>query len=227
MGYIYVLKNKVNSKLYVGQTTQKPEIRIKSHLREKFIIGNAMRKYGIDNFNKFVYRDIPEEMLDIYEIELIKKLKTLSPFGYNLTEGGYVLRGEKNPFYGKKHSSETKLLMKKNHADVKKEKHPMWKRNQSEETKRKIRQSRKGKWDGKNNPNYGKNLSEETKMKLLLSQKNRKRVLCVETNKVFDSTRQAARETKTDRHNIVRCMKKYPQYKTAGGYNWEYYKENV
>ena len=36
------------------------------------------------------------------------------------------LKGDKNPFYGKKHSEETKKKMSENHADFSGENHPMW-----------------------------------------------------------------------------------------------------
>lgn len=31
-GYVYIIRNKVNDKVYIGQTTQEPGKRFKSHL---------------------------------------------------------------------------------------------------------------------------------------------------------------------------------------------------
>ena len=46
------------------------------------------------------------------------------------------------------------------------EKHPMYGKHHSEETKKKLREARKGKHLGKDNPFYGKHHSEEAKKKL-------------------------------------------------------------
>lgn len=51
-------------------------------------------------------------------------------------------------------SEETKLLCSKNHPDFSKEKHPLWGKHHSEETRRKISESHKGIKTGKNNPNW-------------------------------------------------------------------------
>jgi hypothetical protein len=48
----------------------------------------AIAKYGIDSFQQFLYGGIPIELLDIFEQELISRLNTLSPNGYNLNTGG-------------------------------------------------------------------------------------------------------------------------------------------
>lgn len=48
------------------------------------------------------------------------------------------LKGDKNPFFGKKHSKETKKKMSENHADFTKEKHPRWKSDMTQE-EREIR----------------------------------------------------------------------------------------
>jgi len=53
--------------------------------------------------------EVQEDKLDEWEIKLILKHKThMSVGGYNMTWGGTDCRGEKNPFYGRKHSEETK-----------------------------------------------------------------------------------------------------------------------
>ena len=61
---------------------------------------------------------------------------------------GVSRKGEDNPFYGKKHT---------------------------EETRKKISESRKGKYVGENSPLFGKKLSEETKEKISKSNKGKRR----------------------------------------------------
>ena len=48
----------------------------------------------------------------------------------------------------------------------------------TEESKRKISESRKGKYLGEDNPNYGNHLSDENKKKI--SDKNSKTILCLD-----------------------------------------------
>ena len=71
--------------------------------------------------------------------------------------------GENNPFYGKKHSDETKEILRQKTTEIwKKHPHPWINRKHTEETKVKFRENNKG----EKNPNYGKTQSEETKEKV-------------------------------------------------------------
>jgi group I intron endonuclease len=92
MAIIYVLENKINGKCYVGQTKKSFEYRIKRHKKRKncIKIHNAIKKYGLINFNKYIFY-IPEYLLDYFEIEMIKRLDSINK-GYNLTSGGSVNR---------------------------------------------------------------------------------------------------------------------------------------
>jgi len=86
------------------------------------------------------------------------------------------LRGEKNPFYGRKHTEKSKRRMSETHKGIK----------HSEETKRKMSIAHKGKKyseefkikmseinKGENNPFWGKHLPEEHKRKISESLKGR------------------------------------------------------
>jgi group I intron endonuclease len=92
-GRIYIHKNKINGKCYVGQTTQKPKHRwgingIKYKDSPKFY--NAIQKYGWNNFEHIVlptiYTNIDE--LNQAEIDVIKDLDSIDN-GYNISSGGY------------------------------------------------------------------------------------------------------------------------------------------
>ena len=50
-----------------------------------------------------------------------------------------------------------------------------------------------------------------------------KKVLCVETGKVFESTREAERQTGIYHNSISAVCKGRKHYKTAGGFHWQYY----
>jgi hypothetical protein len=105
MGEIYYIKNKINGKGYIGQTKKYVGkackkwgtfARWKSHIREAFkngkdhcvLLNQAIRKYGVDNFDVIKITDCHIKELDELEIHYIKITNTLSPFGYNLKEGG-------------------------------------------------------------------------------------------------------------------------------------------
>src|ERR1700686_2320173 len=92
--YVYQLKNKLNNKLYIGESKDpyKRLIRHKSiaNCKKGYIIHAAIRKYGIENFDfSILYSfETKQEALN-KEKELIKEFKSnQKKFGYNITEGG-------------------------------------------------------------------------------------------------------------------------------------------
>lgn len=103
VGYIYKITNKINGKIYIGQTIYTISKRWNDHISsantnssKSMIIYNAMRKYGIDNFLideveciDAVTSDKLFEKLNEREIHYISIYNSLKPNGYNCTEGGY------------------------------------------------------------------------------------------------------------------------------------------
>ncbi len=117
-GIIYKFLNKVNGKVYIGQTTGTLEKRLREHKCNAktcdTLLGKAIRKYGWDCF---VVKPIDEALnqieLDQKEIFWISKLKTLgNQNGYNLTEGGWG--GKKSEATKKKMSLAQKRKFKEN-----------------------------------------------------------------------------------------------------------------
>lgn len=94
-GVIYIIRNTINNKVYVGQhigtdVEKRWKVHEKPHSR-CFAIRNAIQKYKIDNFEKRVIcvcKVGEQERLDALERYFIKKYNSLSPNGYNLTTGG-------------------------------------------------------------------------------------------------------------------------------------------
>ena len=101
-GYVYKWENKINGRVYIGQTLNRYgyKERWKQHIYQaehnvhnnKF--HNAIRRYGVDNFNKEVLKCIEmndkaelKKALDILEIKYIEKYDSLNN-GYNSTLGG-------------------------------------------------------------------------------------------------------------------------------------------
>jgi len=85
--------------------------------------------------------------------------------------------GEKNPFYGKKHSLETKIQMSKNHADFSGEKNPFKNKYINDEEFRKhIKESHIKKWE-KRDKKWRKDFGEKISESLANSEKLKNRNL--------------------------------------------------
>lgn len=91
---VYVHINKLNGKMYVGQTYNIKE-RWRCNGKNYFPcikFFNAIKKYGWDNFIHEIIKDnLYREEADLIEVDLIKTFDTINN-GYNLKEGGS--RGE-------------------------------------------------------------------------------------------------------------------------------------
>lgn len=96
-GFIYIIKNTVNSKVYIGQTRTSVDQRWKEHLRHAQygdqIINRAMKKYGVDKFYIETLEICDVSILDereIYYIDLYDS--TDKSKGYNVSIGGNTPR---------------------------------------------------------------------------------------------------------------------------------------
>lgn len=130
---IYKITNKINGKIYIGQTIRSLNKRIYEHLARgrNTYFDRALHKYGIQNFNIEVidYAENKDE-LNKKESYYIKFFNCKFPFGYNLTDGGEgtigIRRfGKDNPHYNKKHTKEAKEKISKARKLYTKEKHPL------------------------------------------------------------------------------------------------------
>lgn len=93
-GVVYLITNKVNGKHYVGQTKQSIEERFKQHTKADTYIGNAIRKYGAENFTIEILAECEtQEEMDERERFFVEKLDCKRPKGYNCTDGGEGIRG--------------------------------------------------------------------------------------------------------------------------------------
>ena len=140
---VYMHKNKINGKIYIGQTCQQPEKRWKDGegYKGSSYFYSAIKKYGWSQFDHFILADnLTLEQANELEIKYIQQYKTTDDnYGYNLQSGGknYIMSempkkkisealkgidraGEKNSMYGKHHSEDTKnKLMLKNGIKIK------------------------------------------------------------------------------------------------------------
>lgn len=98
-GKIYIIKNTINNKVYIGQTIQDVKRRFNQHLQlktvsSKQLIFKAVKKYGKENF----YYEVLAENIDNYEEmnlleeNFIETHGSVYPGGYNLCPGGQKWR---------------------------------------------------------------------------------------------------------------------------------------
>lgn len=102
--YIYVTKNIINGKMYVGKHTYKGDNFYDAHyLGSGYILKRAIKKHGKENFIQEIleYNSSKEENAQ-REVYWIQKLNTLAPNGYNVdkggTGGGVYLNSENSKF---------------------------------------------------------------------------------------------------------------------------------
>ena len=165
---IYAHINKINGKVYIGQTCYR-------NINQRWRHGegykhsphfyNAIQKYGWENFEHIIlFEDIcGYELADVIERELIQKYQSNnSEYGYNISSGGSYGRtltdetknkiriskiGDKNPNYQKSPSYITRQRMSASHKGIK----------QSDEWINKRKRV------GEQNGMYGRTLSKESK----------------------------------------------------------------
>ena len=175
MGCIYLIRNTVNDKCYVGQTRfDAMKTRIPKHFsgNGSKLLKRAIDKYGEDAFTIEILHDgIIPEFLDTLEIEAIAKYNTLVPNGYNLTAGGEggipseeTLRKMSEVQKGRKCSAETRAKISEAHKGKK----------LTAETCRRISESKKGKPRKPHSEESCRRISEARKGKTLSEEACRK-----------------------------------------------------
>lgn len=90
---VYKITNKINGKIYVGQTTRMLDTRIKEHTYADTPLGEDIRKYGITNFTiEILTVCLSVDQLSELEKEYIEKLNCRVPNGYNQFSGVEILQ---------------------------------------------------------------------------------------------------------------------------------------
>ena len=218
VGYIYLITDTTNGMKYTG----KHHYHIEGQLDPNYhgsgtIIKNIYKKRPKTLKEEYIKTCYSEEEMNSDEQHYIEVFDTLWPHGYNLTKGGdgslmceetrrklsEALSGEKNPFYGRQHSEESKKKISESKKGLLSgEKNPMFRKHHSEESKKKMSDARKGK------PAYnkGKPMSEETKRKLSESQKGEKNHMFGKHHS--EETKQKISETQKGKHHSEETKQK-------------------
>jgi len=184
MVYIYIIKNKVNNKVYVGQTIKTIVARFSQHKyyaetnRGKCLkLERAINKHGSENFYiEILDTSENQEVANDLEKHYIKQYNSISQ-GYNIKEGGAngplpqsvkdkisaAQLGELNHMYGKHLTDETKQKIS---VKISGENHPLYGTHHSEETRKLISESNMGResvWKGTNLPKGTANKISQTR----------------------------------------------------------------
>lgn len=230
---IYKITNKINGKIYIGQTTLTIKERIASHLKTAKIenrrsaIHLAINSYGIGSFHiEQIDSAISIEELNRKEIYWIETLNCLSPNGYNIRMGGSQ-GGRCSDELKNKISARIKIA----HLEGRKRSAGYY---HSEETKKKISIAKKGKTLSDFSEEHRKNMSiaqkglpkpkseiwrenhrakmsgrknsEETKRKRAVSLQ--KSVVCTTTGETYSSLKEAAKMNNLSSANLSSLLKK-------------------
>ena len=220
---VYQHKNKINGKIYIGITSQKPEDRWGSqgcNYKSSPHFYSAIQKYGWNNFeHNILFTGLTKEQACLKEQELIKEYDLMNrEFGYNSTSGGdiFVMNEET------KQKISQAMMGNKNGLG-----HPC-----SEEKKKKISEAQKGKEFTKE---HKQKLSEaaknrhvpcsEDKKQILKEKSHKKPVYCEELDKVFESVQECGRQLGIPATNISKLCN--GRGKTLKGYHLRYYNDTI
>ena len=205
---VYMHKNKINDKVYIGITKQKINSRWrkgKGYKNCKF--RNAIDKYGWDNFEHIIlYENLTEKDACKKEIELINKYNSIKN-GYNILKGGNL--SNKGIHFTEEHKQKIGIANKG-------ERNGMYGKTHTKENKNIIKEKTKKQW-----------LNEEYKQKMkhiVKYEKNRfTKVICLETNEIFFSIKEASRKYNLRSQNISKCCRGLRN--KCGNLHWRYYEE--
>ena len=202
---IYKATNKINGKVYVGQTVRSLAERMAEHIRhDHTAFDKALRKYGLDAFDvEEIDSAASVEELNQKEIYWIGFYNCVVPNGYNMCDGGGNTKG----FH---HSEASKQKM----SDAKTEAfagagNPFFGKTHSETSRQKMSAKRKGM----------AHMTPEQVQSVRKSHYTAK-VKNVDTGEVFNSVREAALKYGLKDTHITRVCKGHR--KRTGGYKWEY-----
>jgi group I intron endonuclease len=160
---VYKVTNLLNGKVYVGYKLNDR----KSYLGSGPLIKQAIAKYGRENFQKEIL-EVCTSIEEVKEQEIfwIKKLNCIAPNGYNITEGGLGATGlkhspetiEKIKIARNRNPEERNAKISASKKGVPNPKHSEW---------------MKANFSGSLNPFFGKKQTDETKRKISDAKKGR------------------------------------------------------
>lgn len=202
-GRIYLIRNLITGKVYVGKTRRLLDHRWKEHLRQMRVGRNAlykaMRKHGAASFcieeievTFATTKHALDKKLNILEQACIQTHNSVSPNGYNLTLGGDGGETSSRNAYIRKYGFrrgaqewEIERVLRSNRVSG--ENNPFWGKTHTPEVRRLLSSKLRGRKysDKYTNPEHVKNLRRQARLGSSLS----------------DTTKNKIRETKLQEKN--------------------------
>jgi group I intron endonuclease len=210
---IYCIINKINNKLYIGQTRNKLSYRLTQHKAAakkgtRTPLYHAIRKYGYENFETVVVFTVNlVENLNILEQYLISSLNTTDPnIGYNICSGGKNYTRTRSPMKGRKHTMETRKKQSLARMGMK----------FTEEHRSNISKGKKG----------IKRSPESVRAQVLTrtgQKKAGRRVICLNTGEIFPSIVSMSEKLQIPKRTLTRALSKNKSTKQRRNIKVAYY----
>lgn len=176
MYIIYKTTNLINGKIYIGQ--HKTDNMSDGYLGSGKLIIQAIKKYGSQNFKRIILQTAETRQQANNVQKHYIKLFNAQQSGYNIHQGGLGFSselnpqkldpkfGERNPFFGKHHSKQTKDKIKKtkrNNGGSFGERNSMFGRKHTKQVKQRISTLNSGRLVGDKNPSKRPEVREKLK----------------------------------------------------------------
>lgn len=225
--YIYLIKNKINNKIYIGKRkcpdNKTPQT--DKYMGSGLVLKRAIEKYGIDQFEKEILIENIDtvELINILEKQYIILHDSINRHkGYNRTAGGdggntikffteEELEAYKAKFRGKKLSEESKQKLREKvnlHAVNKNLK----------KARKKYNELIVSGW----RPIVSLKTRELMSMKSKIS--HNKKVMCIDTGIIYDSMNDAANKTNSSISKISMCCN--GKRNKTNKLRWKFLQEN-
>lgn len=211
---VYIHKNKINDKVYIGVTKRNPEARWGSDGQRYFTqpFGEAIQQYGWQNFQHIIFASnlTKQQALNMQKI-LIEKLNARDPqYGYNIVRGGGCgvgMPGQKNPFYKK---TPTKAIQAS--ANKRRGSHL------SQKQRKRISQTQKGRVKSDLQRQHISEFMKRVGRERVGAKSQRKKpVQCVQTGQIFPTQRMAAQSLGLTESAMKAALQRGTR---CGGYHW-------
>jgi len=221
---VYLAQNKINGKQYVGYTTKTLEERKQQHIYSSnsissghyfYLFKQAIRKYNADNFEwTILARCKTKQECCNLEKQYIVELNTISPKGYNLTEGGN----------GGIPSEDTKAKIStsvKKYWEDKKEQHPMMAATKEIRSDWAVKAWQTKRQKGYTRPEFTHTESSKDRMSVTKNEKNKHKWTNIKTGEFVElSLTKMAEYTKLS-VGVFYLLKRGSQKQTKCGWTYE------